>query len=54
MELNEVTAETLAMIKKAASEGILVGTGIQGVDLSGLTALIPVNVPARNNINWLM
>jgi hypothetical protein len=49
MELNEVTAETLEMIKKAASEGILVGTGIQGVDLSGLVSLIPVNVPARNN-----
>ena len=49
MELDKVTAETLEMIKKAATEGILVGTGIQGIDLSGLTALIPVNVPARNN-----
>jgi hypothetical protein len=47
--IGEVTAETLAMIKKAASEGILVGTGVQGVDLSGLVSLIPVNVPARNN-----
>jgi hypothetical protein len=45
----QVTAETLAMIKKAATEGILVGTGVQGVDLSGLVALVPVNVPARNN-----
>jgi hypothetical protein len=47
--IDQVTAETLAMIKKAATEGILVGTGVQGVDLSGLVALIPVNVPARNN-----
>ncbi len=47
--IDQVTAETLAMIKKAATEGILVGTGVQGVDLSGLVALVPVNVPARNN-----
>ncbi len=47
--IGEVTAETLEMIKKAQTSGILVGTGVQGVDLSGLVALIPVNVPARNN-----
>lgn len=47
--IGEVTAETLEMIKKAQTSGILVGTGVQGVDLSGLVALVPVNVPARNN-----
>ncbi len=49
MDLSNVTAETLEMIKKAESSGLLVSTGVQGVDLSGLVALIPVNVPARNN-----
>lgn len=47
--IGEVTAETLEMIRKAQTSGILVGTGVQGVDLSGLVSLIPVNVPARNN-----
>ena len=44
-----VTEETLAMVQKAESEGLLVSTGVQGYDLSGLVALVPVNVPARNN-----
>ena len=46
--LAELTQETLDILKKATS-GILVGTGVQGVDLSGFTSLVPVNVPARNN-----
>jgi hypothetical protein len=45
----EVTRETLEAIAKATTEGVLVSTGIQGYDLSGLVALVPVNVPARNN-----
>jgi hypothetical protein len=49
MKLDQVTAETLEMVKKAESSGLLVATGVQGVDLSGLVALVPVNVPARNN-----
>jgi hypothetical protein len=49
MELDKVTAETLEMVRKAESSGLLVATGVQGVDLSGLVALVPVNVPARNN-----
>jgi len=49
LDVNEVTKETLEMIKKAQTSGILVSTGVQGVDLSGLVALVPVNVPARNN-----
>ena len=44
--LEELTQETLA-IKNTS--GILVSTGLQGVDLSGFTSLVPVNVPARNN-----
>lgn len=48
MDMTEVTQETLDLVKKS-TEGVLVSTGIQGVDLSGLTSLVPVNVPARNN-----
>lgn len=44
----EVTDQTIADIAKS-TEGITVATGIQGRDLRGLVALIPVNVPARNN-----
>jgi hypothetical protein len=47
----EVTRETMEAIAKATTEGVLVSTGIQGYDLSGLVALVPVNVPARNNIS---
>lgn len=43
-----VTMQTIEDIAKS-TEGILASTGIQGVDLSGLVALVPVNVPARNN-----
>ena len=46
----ELTKETLAMLAKAAqTSGVLVSTGVRGVDLSGLVSLVPVNVPARNN-----
>lgn len=49
-QLEEVTKETLEqMVKAAATSGILASTGVTGVDLSGLVALVPVNVPARNN-----
>lgn len=44
-----ITKETLALLQKAATSGVLVSSGAQGVDLSGFTALVPVNVPARNN-----
>jgi len=47
--IEELSQETLQMLRKAATGGILVSTGAQGVDLSGYTALVPVNVPARNN-----
>lgn len=47
--IEQVTAETLAALKKAQTSGVLVSTGVQGVDLSGLVSLVPVNVPARNN-----
>ena len=47
-DLEGLSQETLAILKKATS-GILVSTGVQGVDLSGFTSLVPVNVPARNN-----
>jgi hypothetical protein len=48
LDVEQITKETIAAVKKS-SEGIMAGTGIQGVDLGGQIALIPVNVPARNN-----
>jgi hypothetical protein len=47
-DLEGLSQETLDILRKATS-GILVSTGVQGVDLSGFTSLVPVNVPARNN-----
>src|ERR1039458_5524033 len=49
MDPSQITAKTLALLEKAQTSGLYVSTGIQGYDLSGLVALIPVNVPARNN-----
>ena len=46
--LEALSQETLAILQKSTS-GVLVSTGVQGVDLSGFTSLVPVNVPARNN-----
>lgn len=48
-ELEQLSQETLQILRKTTTSGILVGTGVQGVDLSGFTSQIPVNVPARNN-----
>lgn len=46
----ELTQETVEQVHKAAqTSGIYVSSGIQGVDLSGMVSLVPVNVPARNN-----
>jgi hypothetical protein len=48
--LAELTQETIEQVNKAAqTSGIYAGSGIQGVDLSGMVSLVPVNVPARNN-----
>ncbi len=47
--MEELSAETVALLQKAQTSGLLTSTGVQGVDLSGLVSLIPVNVPARNN-----
>lgn len=46
--LEGVTMQTIEDIAKS-TEGVLASTGIQGIDLSGLVSLVPVNVPARNN-----
>ena len=48
-DIELLTKETLEILKKAQTSGLFVSTGIQGVDLSGLVSLVPVNVPARNN-----
>jgi hypothetical protein len=45
-----ISEETLQQIAKSIqSSGFFAQSGIQGVDLSGLVSLVPVNVPARNN-----
>ena len=48
-QLETLTNETMQIFEKAASQGIYSTNGPQGVDLSGFTSLVPVNVPARNN-----
>jgi len=48
-DIELLSQETLQILRKAQTSGILVSTGVQGVDLSGLVSLVPVNVPARNN-----
>ena len=47
--VEQITQDTADQVRKAQTTGLLVSTGIQGVDLSGLVSLVPVNVPARNN-----
>lgn len=49
MDVEALSQETLSILRKAQTAGMLVSTGVQGVDLSGLVSLVPVNVPARNN-----
>src|ERR1700677_2854309 len=48
-DIELLTKETMEIFKKAQTTGLYASTGIQGVDLSGLVSLVPVNVPARNN-----
>jgi hypothetical protein len=48
--LENISEETLEGIKKAQTTGITVGTGITGVDLSGLISLIPVRTPLFDRI----
>ena len=47
--ITEATLQELNVAKSTTTAGIYTATGIQGVDLSGLVSLVPVNVPARNN-----
>lgn len=48
--METLSAETLEGIKKAQTQGITIGTGITGVDLSGLISLIPVRTPLFDRI----
>lgn len=50
MDLSKISADTLDQIKKAATAGVTIGTGIHGVDLSGLVSQIPVNTPTYDVI----
>lgn len=47
---DDITADTIEQIKKAQTAGVTSGTGIFGVDLSGLISLIPVNTPFRDQL----
>ena len=51
MDLTQISAETLDQIKKAATSGVTIGTGLHGVDLSGLVSLIPVNTPFYDKVS---
>jgi len=44
-DLTEISAETLDAIKKATTAGVNSSTGLQGVDLSDVISLIPINTP---------
>lgn len=48
LPIEDISKETIDAFIKATA-GVFVSTGVQGVDLSGLVSLVPVNVPARNN-----
>ncbi|UFU14632.1 hypothetical protein LQK89_02720 [Curtobacterium sp. C1] len=50
MDLNQISAETLDEIKKATTAGVNISTGLQGVDLSDVVSLIPVNTPFYNQL----
>lgn len=47
--IENLSQETLAILRKAATSGIYASTGANGVDLSPFTSLVVVNTPARNN-----
>jgi len=50
MNLDEITRETLEAVKKAQTSGWTSGTGVTGIDLSGVVSLIPVYVPLREQL----
>lgn len=49
-DLNGITEETLAAVRKAQTAGLTAGTGIAGVDLSGVVSLVPVNTPFYDRV----
>lgn len=49
-DLSKISEETLQLIKKAQTTGVLASTGLYGYDLSGVVSLIPVNTPFYNLI----
>ncbi len=49
-DLSAISVETLDTIKKATTEGVNIGTGISGVDLSGVISLVPVNTPFYDHL----
>lgn len=51
IDMSAITEETIALAAKAVTSGITSGTGIYGIDLSGLVSLVPVNTPFRNKIS---
>lgn len=49
-DLANISQETLDLVKKATTAGLLSGSGVLGIDLQGLVSLVPVNTPTRNSI----
>lgn len=50
MNLDQLSQDTLAEIKKAATTGMLTATGLQGIDLSGVIQNIPVPASFYNSL----
>lgn len=50
MSLDAISQETLAEIKKAATNGVIASTGVYGYDLSGVVSLVPVNTPTYDSV----
>ncbi|MHB1472403.1 MAG: hypothetical protein ACYCV4_02050 [Dermatophilaceae bacterium] len=45
MSLDQISDETVALLRKAQTNGVTSATGVYGYDLSGVVSLVPVNTP---------
>ena len=50
MNLDDITQETLAQVKKAQTSGWTTGTGVLGIDLQSVVSLVPRFAPFRDHL----
>lgn len=50
MNLDDITQETLAQVKKAQTSGWTSGTGVLGIDLQSVVSLVPRFAPFRDHL----